>query len=193
MCVRVWCVCVYSCLLVDARVQSVSSCCVACKDPTEVQRKHFLLVQEAFEILSDTQIRRRYESTLEFDDWVTSSSLYLWRRDAHYHGWLNLEFSRCREIVAHQVCVFLRMRYLAPLKSREEGIGHVNALILMCSPPALSSQLFEAWEVGVMLEKATELSVSVQSSLNSLPVVQGFCSASGRTQNLLTACTLPVL
>eukprot|EP00403_Amphidinium_massartii_P016539 CAMPEP_0178421092 /NCGR_PEP_ID=MMETSP0689_2-20121128/26471_1 /TAXON_ID=160604 /ORGANISM="Amphidinium massartii, Strain CS-259" /LENGTH=953 /DNA_ID=CAMNT_0020042597 /DNA_START=133 /DNA_END=2994 /DNA_ORIENTATION=+ len=40
------------------------------QDPTEEQRQHFLLVQEAFEILCDTQKRRRYESTLEFDDSV---------------------------------------------------------------------------------------------------------------------------
>mmetsp|Transcript_10803 Transcript_10803/g.24436 ORF Transcript_10803/g.24436 Transcript_10803/m.24436 type:complete len:963 (+) Transcript_10803:104-2992(+) len=40
------------------------------QDPTEEQRQHFLLVQEAFEILSDTQKRRRYESTLDFDDTV---------------------------------------------------------------------------------------------------------------------------
>mmetsp|Transcript_118830 Transcript_118830/g.216168 ORF Transcript_118830/g.216168 Transcript_118830/m.216168 type:complete len:1005 (-) Transcript_118830:154-3168(-) len=37
-------------------------------DPTEEQKKHFLLLQEAFEIVSDPAKRRRYESTLAFDD-----------------------------------------------------------------------------------------------------------------------------
>jgi len=37
-------------------------------DPTEEQKKHFLLIQEAFDILSDPIKRRRYESTMKFDD-----------------------------------------------------------------------------------------------------------------------------
>jgi len=41
-------------------------------DPTEDQKKHFLLIQEAFDILSDPVKRRRYESTLKFDDAIPS-------------------------------------------------------------------------------------------------------------------------
>lgn len=37
-------------------------------DPTDEQRKHFLLIQEAFEIISDPEKKRRYESTIDFDD-----------------------------------------------------------------------------------------------------------------------------
>jgi len=37
-------------------------------DPTDEQKQHFLHIQEAFEIVSDPDKRRRYESTLEFDD-----------------------------------------------------------------------------------------------------------------------------
>mmetsp|Transcript_63012 Transcript_63012/g.132990 ORF Transcript_63012/g.132990 Transcript_63012/m.132990 type:complete len:985 (+) Transcript_63012:169-3123(+) len=37
-------------------------------DPTEAQKKHFLLIQEAYDIVSDPEKRRRYESTLDFDD-----------------------------------------------------------------------------------------------------------------------------
>lgn len=35
---------------------------------TEEQKKNFLAIQEAFEIIGDQDKRRRYESTLEFDD-----------------------------------------------------------------------------------------------------------------------------
>eukprot|EP00445_Apocalathium_hangoei_P066758 CAMPEP_0204109716 /NCGR_PEP_ID=MMETSP0361-20130328/1458_1 /ASSEMBLY_ACC=CAM_ASM_000343 /TAXON_ID=268821 /ORGANISM="Scrippsiella Hangoei, Strain SHTV-5" /LENGTH=1008 /DNA_ID=CAMNT_0051059521 /DNA_START=92 /DNA_END=3115 /DNA_ORIENTATION=+ len=37
-------------------------------DPTDEQKAHFLLIQAAFEIVNDPTARRRYESTLDFDD-----------------------------------------------------------------------------------------------------------------------------
>mmetsp|Transcript_123586 Transcript_123586/g.357409 ORF Transcript_123586/g.357409 Transcript_123586/m.357409 type:complete len:951 (+) Transcript_123586:93-2945(+) len=42
-------------------------------DPTEEQKKHFLLIQEAFEVISDPDKKRRYESMLDFDDAIPSS------------------------------------------------------------------------------------------------------------------------
>jgi len=42
-------------------------------DPTEEQKKHFLLIQEAFEVLSDPEKRRRYESMLDFDDSIPTN------------------------------------------------------------------------------------------------------------------------
>jgi len=37
-------------------------------DPTDEQKNRFLLIQDAFDILSDPMKRRRFESTLKFDD-----------------------------------------------------------------------------------------------------------------------------
>lgn len=42
------------------------------KDPTEEQKQHFILIQEATDILSDPVKRRRFESTLKFDDTIPS-------------------------------------------------------------------------------------------------------------------------
>jgi len=42
-------------------------------DPTEEQKKHFLLIQEAFEVVSDPEKRRRYESMLDFDDSIPTN------------------------------------------------------------------------------------------------------------------------
>lgn len=41
-------------------------------DPTDEQKNHFLLIQEAFDILSDPMKRRRFESTLKFDNDIPS-------------------------------------------------------------------------------------------------------------------------
>jgi curved DNA-binding protein CbpA len=41
-------------------------------DPTEEQKKHFLLIQEAFDIVNDPIKKRRYESTIKFDDDIPS-------------------------------------------------------------------------------------------------------------------------
>lgn len=41
-------------------------------DPTEDQKNHFLLIQEAFDIISDPVKKRRYESTIKFDDTIPS-------------------------------------------------------------------------------------------------------------------------